>query len=126
LYGPGPGELAAIRNAIVNDTKAWLKLVESKPMTKRLGALQGDQLARVPKGFDPDHPAAKYLRMKQWYFDVTLPADAATKPTFRRTVTEQFKAMTPLITWINTVLAAARSGDEAEDASIPKRPEPMF
>lgn len=126
LYGPGPAELAAIRNGIAKDPKRWLKLVEDKAIVKKLGRLYGDQLTRVPKGFAADHPAADYLRMKQWFFDVTLPPKAATLPTFQRTIIQHFKAMTPLITWINSVLTAARREEEGDVDDIPRRPEPMF
>lgn len=126
LYGPGPVELATIRQAIAKDHAGFLKLVDGKAVRKKLGALQGERLTRVPKGFEADHPAWDYLRMKQWYFDVTLPAEAATKPSLRRSIIEHFRAMTPLITWINATLGAAREGAEDEDASAPRRPEPMF
>jgi uncharacterized protein (DUF2461 family) len=119
-------ELAAIRRAIADDPSRWLKLVESKALVKRVGKLHGDRLTRVPKGFPADHPAADYLRMKQWFFDVTLPPAAATRPSFQRTIINHFKAMTPLITWINSVLTAARREEEPGFDEIPKRPEPMF
>lgn len=126
MYMPGPEELAAVRSAIAADPDGFRELAEDKRRVKAVGPLLGEKLARVPKGFEPDHPAGDYLRMKQWYFDATLRADAACKPTFRREVVKRFEAMTPFVNWINeAVLKAARDEDGEVDA-IPRRPEPMF
>jgi hypothetical protein len=67
--------------------------------------------------------------MKQWYFDVTLPATAALAPSIRKQITSRFRAMAPLVHFLNNVaLAAAREEEDADEAleAIPKRPAPMF
>ena len=91
------------------------------------GELLGTKLARVPKAFDPDHPAADLLRMKQCYFDVTLPASAALEPSIRKQITTRFRATTPVVDYLNNAaLAARKDADAAEADAIPKRPKPMF
>src|SRR5207248_183759 len=58
-YEPGPAELAALRSAIVGDSRgAFGKLIESPRLRRSMGQIQGAQLSRVPKGFAADHPAA--------------------------------------------------------------------
>ena len=129
MYMPGPEELAAVRAAIARDEGRTLrKLAGDKACRKLAGGLLGDKLARVPKGFDAGHPAADLLRMKQWYFDVTLPAAAALEPSIRKQVTTRFRAMAPVVHYPNNAaLAAAREEDDAgERDAIPKRPAPMF
>jgi uncharacterized protein (TIGR02453 family) len=129
MYMPGPEELAAVRAAIAADGgKAFRKLVEDKACRKAAGALLGTKLARVPKGFDADDPAADLLRMKQWYFDITLPAAAALSPSIRREITSRFRAMAPAVHYLNNAALAAASdeADVAEQDAIPKRPAPMF
>ena len=128
MYMPGPPELAAVRKAIAEDERAFRKLLLAPDVKKHAGALHGETLSRVPRGFDADHPAADLLRMKQWYFDVKLPAEAALSPSIRKQVTTRFRAMAPVVHFLNNAaLAAAREeADAGERDAIPKRPAPMF
>ena len=129
MYMPGPEELTAVRNAIAQDHRPIRKLIGDKAARKLTGDLLGTRLARVPRGFDADHPTSDLLRMKQWYYDVTLPAEAALSPTIRKQVTSRFRAMAPLVHYLNNAaLAAVRAeeGDAEAREAIPKRPAPMF
>ena len=128
MYMPGPDELAAVRQAIARNERTLRKLLTAPELRKHAGKLLGEQLSRVPRGFDPEHPAADLLRMKQWYFDVTLPAKAALAPSIRKQITTRFRAMAPVVHFLNdAALAAAREEDDAEERrGIPKRPAPMF
>jgi uncharacterized protein (TIGR02453 family) len=126
MYMPGKEDLAAVRKAIAENYPAWKKLVEAKELTKKVGPLLGEKLSRVPKGFAADHPAAEYLRMKQWYFDGRLPADVATKPALRKEVAKLFRAMTPVVQFLNSAAKSAIHEEEGEVSAIPKRPTPMF
>src|SRR5215217_4282598 len=71
MYMPGPEELAAVRRAIAADHK------------------------RMPKGFE-DHAAslaADWLRAKQLYWYVLLPAEVALTPRIRKAVVARFELM---------------------------------
>jgi uncharacterized protein (TIGR02453 family) len=127
MYMPGPEDLAAVRAAIVADPKRAAALLEDKAVAKLLSPLQGDQLARVPKGFDldPASPLGGMVRRKQWYYFVTLDADLATTPKLGKEVVRRFAAMVPVVNWLNDTVLAAKAEDEPADAR-PKRPEPMF
>ena len=129
MYMPGPEELAAVRAAIVDDAGRTLrKLLAAPALRKHAGELLGTKLARVPRGFDAGHPAGDLLRLKQLYFDVTLPARAALEPSIRKQIVTRFRAMAPVVHYLNNAaLAAAREADEdREHDAIPKRPKPMF
>lgn len=126
MYMPGPEDLAAVRKVIAENFPAWKKLVEAKDMRKKTGDLHGEKLTRVPKGFAADHPAAAYLRMKQWYFDVTLPPEATTKPTLRKEITARFRAMNSVVQFLNQAAKQAIREEDEEVSDIPKRPAPMF
>jgi uncharacterized protein (TIGR02453 family) len=128
MYMPGPEELAAVRHAIADDDRAIRRLLGDATARKLSGKLLGERLARVPKGFDADHPAADLLRMKQWYYDVTLPAEAALEPSIRKRITSRFRAMAPLVHYLNNVvLVASREEEDADEReATPKRPAPMF
>jgi uncharacterized protein (TIGR02453 family) len=128
MYMPGPPELAAVRKAICDGDRAFRKLLAAPDVRKHAGDLLGARLSRVPRGFDADHPAADLLRMKQLYFDVTLPARAALEPSIRKQMTTRFRAMAGVVHFLNNAaLAAARDEDESSERdAIPKRPAPMF
>src|SRR5205823_13261569 len=66
LYVPLPEDLAVVREHIATNAKSFLGIVDSRQFRKLFGTLGGEQLARVPRGFSPDHPAADYLRHKQF------------------------------------------------------------
>ena len=130
MYMPGPEELAAVRAAIARDGGKTLRtLTGDRSCRKLAGELRGERLSRVPRGVDADHPAAELLRMKQWYLDVTLPASAALEPSIRKEITMRFRAMAPVVHYLNdAALAAAREAedDDAGREAIPRRPAPMF
>jgi len=126
MYMPGPEELAAVREAIGADEKTFRELTTAKALVKALGPLQGEKMARVPKGYSPDHPAADLLRLKQFYFYVTLPAERAIKLGLRKEIVHNFRLLCPFVNYINeAILKKVRNEDDAVPA-IPKRPAPMF
>jgi len=123
IYMPGPEELAAVRDEIARKPKAFAALTSEAKLVRRLGPLRGEKLARVPKGFDPEDAAAEYLRMKNFYFDLTLDSSAALKPSFRKTVIDHFKLVAPVVNYFNRAVLAAIKPEEPDR---PVRPEPMF
>jgi uncharacterized protein (TIGR02453 family) len=127
IYGPGPAELAAVRNAIVRAPRQFRQLVEAPSVRRLVGPLVGDKLTRIPRAFDDatDDPAVlELLRQKQFYYDVDLPLEVAYTPGLAREVGKRFRAMAPTIDFINAaVLAMLGNTDEPRP---PRRPEPMF
>ena len=90
-----------------------------------MGAVRGDRLARPPKGFDAhaDSPVADYLKLKQLYWYVELPADLALSPRLRKAVVDRFKLMADALEWLNGAVLARLTPD---DADRPVRPAPMW
>ena len=125
MYMPSPPELAAVRAAIAEDGgKSIRQILRDPKLKKLLGELQGDRLTRTPKGYDPSHPAADLLCRKQFYFFVILPAKTALEPGLRKAVCTRFRAVAPLVDYLNeAVLSRLR---ETGEEPTPRRPEPMF
>lgn len=123
VYMPDPEQLLAIRQALVQHGADFAKLCGGASLAKLFGPLQGDSLARVPKGFDPESPAADLLRRKQWYFYVELDAKIGLSPRLYDEVMNRFKRSLPMVQFLNDAVLLAL-GDE-EDAR-PSRPAPMF
>jgi uncharacterized protein (TIGR02453 family) len=113
-YMPGPPQLLAIRNQIAAHPDEFRTLAEQRRVVKLMGALQGDQLTRVPKGFAATHSAADYLRHKQWYYYVLLDSELATSARLLKEVVERFRRMAPFIDFLNKpLLQAARKAARA-------------
>ena len=82
-------------------------LVESTAFKRTVGTVYGDSLRRVPHGYPPEHPAAEYLKLKQFIFGKHYPAAFAVSPGFYATVVRQFERMAPVIAFLNDPLLAA-------------------
>jgi uncharacterized protein (TIGR02453 family) len=124
LYMPGPDELTAIRRAIAADPVEFKKQVESKACAKIMGPCHGESLTRDPKGYE-NHPAAALLRRKQFFYFTEHETSVALKPGLEKLLVKSFKAMAPMIEYVNQIFLANATGGE-EDQRRPKRPEPMF
>lgn len=111
IYAPDTSQLQAVREHIVDHHRALAKLTASAPFA-RLGGLKGDQLARVPRGFAKDHPAATYLRYRQFLGFREEGAVFATRPDFYKQLVTTFKTLLPLCRFLNEPLVAMRRTDK--------------
>ncbi len=103
LYMPDPQGLHRIRERIAANPDAFARVVNA-PALKRAGGLQGESLKRVPRGFPANHPAADYLRMKQFLVWGEWPPELATTPQFWTELLRTFRATAPLLTYLNDAL----------------------
>src|SRR5262245_8014792 len=108
LYMPMPEDLSVVRQAIADDSKAFVKIVGNPQFRKLFGSLQGERLSRVPRGFAPDHPASEYLKCKQFLAARTLPPTDALTRSFYPLVRDTFKAMVPFVRFLNAPIVRAR------------------
>ena len=104
MYSPPPPQLFAIREHIAGHLRQLRAIVESPGFRTHLGALGGDKLTRVPRGFSAGHPAAEYLKFKHFVAGAELPAAIATSPKFYETVLAIFREVVPLARFLNTPL----------------------
>jgi uncharacterized protein (TIGR02453 family) len=129
IYMPTSADLRAIR-AHIAETHPRLHRVVTRPAFSRLmGGVTGEQLTRVPVGYPKDHPAAEYLRFKQFLAGRERDAAFALSPGFYRELVETFRATAPLVQFLNTALTtrAAAPPVLTEDARARSaRPEPMW
>jgi uncharacterized protein (TIGR02453 family) len=106
VYMPTPEELRAIRLHLLDHHEEFRRILRARTLRALMGGLQGDQLARVPKGFDATHPAASLVRSKQWLLDVELDASLATTPKLYGEILQRFHAMAPFVEFLNAPLVA--------------------
>lgn len=107
LYAADTSQLQAVREHIAAHHRTLAAIVSS-PGVRRLGGLQGERLTRVPRGFPRNHPAADYLRHRQFLLAREEAADFATCATFYRELIGTFKHMLPLVRFLNEPLVAAQ------------------
>ena len=69
-----------------------------------MGELSGEQLTRVPRGYLKDHPAADYLRHKQFIGGREYPADFAVSPRFYPELLSVFRGIAPLVGFLNAAI----------------------
>jgi len=105
IYAPDSPQLQAIREQIAGNQRRFEKLIAS-PAFRKIGGLKGDTISRVPRGWPKDHPAAQYLVHKQFLGFREEPAAFAARPDFDKQLVATFKALAPLVSFLNEPLLA--------------------
>lgn len=101
IYVPEPEALASVRQEIDYNLKAFDKIVKDKTFVKHFKKLEGEQLSRPPKGYDADNAAIEYLKYKS-YMAVQYVSDKDVMASdYSKTVLTAFKAMHPLVKFLN-------------------------
>jgi uncharacterized protein (TIGR02453 family) len=101
---PRPG-LKRIRAALAADLPAFERLMRAPALRRRMGALSEESmLTRVPRGYAADHPAARWLRHQSFTVGRKLSDADVTGARLASTLSSDFKAITPLVRWLNSAL----------------------
>ena len=97
--------LQKFRGAIARDPKAFERIVLAPTLKKRFGGLSEEEmLKRTPRGFDPDHPAARWLRHQSFTVGRPLTDAQVTSAALTKLVEADFVTMLPLVRWLNDTL----------------------
>ena len=104
MYAPQSAQLQAVREHIADHAKRLRAIVESPGFKRTFGALDGERLQRVPRGFPKDHQAAEYLKFRQFLAGGELTPAAATRPAFYPTLLKIFRQAAPLVRFLNEPL----------------------
>jgi uncharacterized protein (TIGR02453 family) len=108
IWHPDRDVTLLVRNHIAETHQELSRILANKKGRKLTGSLGGAALTRSPKGFDPEHPAAGFIKMKDWILDVTLDPSLATTQKLHGEIVARFRAMTPLIQYLNRPLIARK------------------
>jgi uncharacterized protein (TIGR02453 family) len=104
MYAPPMPMLQAVREHIATNVNRLRSIVESAAFRRTIGPLDGERLQRVPRGFPNDHPAAEYLRYRQFLAGTEQPGDFAASPRFYPTLLNTFRVVVPLVRFLNEPL----------------------
>jgi uncharacterized protein (TIGR02453 family) len=109
MYAPEPPDLFHVREHIVSTWPELQRIVRHRAFKTNFTALDGARLTRVPRGFLSDHPAAEYLKHRQFLAGREFPPGLATSSEFYPTILSTFKAATPLIRFLNEAVSGSPS-----------------
>lgn len=105
MWMPPRPALNVLREAIVEDRSGFERAVANPAVTRRFGALNDEAiLKRTPRGYAPDHPAARWLRHQSFVFGRELPVTQAASAKLPSLLERDFELMLPLVRWLNRSL----------------------
>lgn len=104
MWQPMPEDLRKVRQEIDYNYDAFKKLIGQKKFKSTYGDLDHSAeyaLSRVPKGYEPDNPAAEYLKLKSFIaFHPLSDDDLASKTLIKKSV-EAFATLQPVLSFLN-------------------------
>lgn len=104
IWMPMPDELKKVRQEIDYNFTDFKKIIGSKKFKSVYGDLDRSAeflLRHVPKGYEPDNPAADYLKLKSFVaISFFSDADLTSKDLVKKT-SAAFEALQPLIEFVN-------------------------
>jgi uncharacterized protein (TIGR02453 family) len=105
LWMPPREALGKLRDAMAEKPAAFEQTVTAPAVARRFDGLDEEAvLTRVPRGYAPDHPAAKWLRYKSFTLGRMLSDAQVTGTRLPDLLAEDFALMLPLVRWINGAL----------------------
>ncbi|HXG44954.1 MAG TPA: DUF2461 domain-containing protein [Gemmatimonadales bacterium] len=105
IWMPPRPLLARLRDALAADPDGFERIVLAPGFRRRFGDLDEEaMLTRVPQGYHPGHPAARWLR----YRSFTAGRELTRREVLRRDLPDllarDFAALLPLVRWLNAAL----------------------
>ena len=110
-YMPPTSDVRLIREHIAANFRTLHRIIAASSFRRVVGRLEGQRLSGMPRGYLKDHPAAEYLRLKQFLAGREFEAEFATTDRFYRELLRIFRAVAPLVRFLNTPLLAGRQAD---------------
>lgn len=98
LWRPDPESLRKVREYMVGHAGEW-KALRAKGIE-----VGGESLQRVPRGFDPAHPLAEDLKLKDFYTGTPLTERQVCAPDFLERFTEGCRRDAPLMRFLSRAL----------------------
>jgi uncharacterized protein (TIGR02453 family) len=112
MWMPPKPALDRIRDVMAEDPATFERIVTDPRATRRFGGLDEDAvLKRVPRGYAPDHPAARWMRFQSFTMGRALTDAEVVSERLPSLLQADFERLLPLVRWINAALglrAAAR------------------
>jgi len=104
LWMPAPPELKKLRQEIDYCFPEFQKILNEPSFKKHFGELEREKeqlLVNVPKGYDKDNPASKFLKLKSFIATKNIADTELLLPGLSKEIAQAFKALMPLVKFIN-------------------------
>ena len=101
MYMAAPVALERYRDAVADDRRGGTLDRMVKGFERKGYKLEGPARKRVPRGFDADHPRARYLKQDGIYVWVETPLPSGD---FIRHCFAHYRALTPLQEWLMEIV----------------------
>ncbi len=108
IYQPGGDLLKKLREHIAANPAEYASVIRKIRAGGISGEFEGQPLTRVPKGWDPDHPAAELLKCRSLFFYASLPAETALEPRFAKEIATRFRAVAPLVRLLDQAILGGK------------------
>ncbi len=96
-----------LRQGIYDHTDQWDALMKASSFARHFDGMVGDQLKRVPKQFDPDHPYADDLRRKNFGFVKVISKNSVLEDSFVADTVSAYQALVPVLEFFTPILGVA-------------------
>jgi uncharacterized protein (TIGR02453 family) len=105
IWMPPRPTLNQLRDSIAAKPTDFAKSMSATGFRKRFGRLSEEaMLKRLPRGFDPGHPAEEWLRYQSFTVHVMLSDSEVLDRRVVDRVERDFKTMLPFVRWLNSSL----------------------
>ncbi len=111
IYMPDSKTLRAIREEIAASPRRFFSILQERRFRSIFGELEGEALRSMPKGFSGNHPAAEYLKYKQFLFAKVFPPRLALSSRLLSTVLDCFEKGMPLVRFLKKPALRSLSSD---------------
>lgn len=108
VYMPPPETVQLLREHIAARHRDLARIVRAPAFTRLFGEIEGDRLSRMPRGFPADHPAGEFLKYRQILVGREWPASFASSPRFYMELLKTFRAIAPLVRFLEAPLKGRR------------------
>jgi uncharacterized protein (TIGR02453 family) len=94
---------AKIREYIVSHGREFETIIRNRDFMEHF-SVSGETLKNVPRGYDPTHAQAQYLKFKSWYLQFPLSARTILSADFVEQAARIFQLMKPFNDYLNAAL----------------------
>lgn len=110
LWMPPRSSLSRIRDAIAESPTAIDRIEKTATFKRRFGGLDAEPtLKRVPRGYDPEHAAARWLKLQSFTAHAPLEDRVVGSKRLPDHLARDYERLVPLIRWLNTALGYRRA-----------------
>ncbi len=107
IWMPETAVIKSIRQEIDYNTGEFLQIIKAPAFKKAFGDLDKDKeisLSRLPKGYESDHAAAEYLKLKCWVASAPITDEEWISKNAEKKILQAFTSLKPLMKFLNRAI----------------------